>query len=62
MKVSEDGSALVVRLAERGGAAATARLEVPGAASMELAFRGYEMKTLRVERGGSLQKCDLLER
>jgi len=51
-----------VRLAERGGAAATARLEVPGAASMELAFRGYEMKTLRVERGGSLQECDLLER
>ena len=62
MKVSEDGAGLVVRLAERAGASATARLEVPGAASMELAFRGYEMKTLRVERGGSLRECELLER
>ncbi len=68
MKVSEDGSALVVRLAERAGAEAGVTLAVDGVEPAALAFRPYEMKTLRCDKEGggaamrSWVECDLLER
>jgi alpha-mannosidase len=68
MKVSEDGRALVVRLAERAGAAASARIRVDGIEPADLSFRPYEMKTLRCEKDADATaerrwvECDLLER
>lgn len=68
LKVSEDGRALVARLAERTGAGARVTMTVAGADPAALAFRGYEMKTLRRDRDAAEAgprrwvECDLLER
>lgn len=61
MKQSEDGRALIVRLAERGGAPAKATLHLQHAKSAHLQFTPYEMKTLRFERGAEAVECNLLE-
>jgi alpha-mannosidase len=68
MKASEDGTALVVRLAERAGSPAVVRVEAAGVEPLSLAFRPFEMKTLRcdldvrTESKRSWAECDLLER
>lgn len=68
MKVSEDGVALVVRLAERTGARTCVRIDGHGVAPLELEFRAYEMKTIRCEKTSDQTavprwiECDLLER
>ena len=65
IKRSEDGEALVVRLAERGGTEATATLSLLDCAPLTTTFKPYQMKTLRFQREGSealVRECDLLER
>ncbi len=68
LKVSEDGEALVLRLAERSGDEARVRITAPGIEPLECGFGLYEMKTFRAEkpRGRSSisvwRECDLIER
>lgn len=66
MKVSEDGDALIVRLVERSGAPAGIRLAMQDITTAELAFRPFEIKTLRCKKDPMSEQCwvecDLLER
>ncbi|MBN2451437.1 MAG: hypothetical protein JXR77_13680 [Lentisphaeria bacterium] len=65
IKRSEDGRALVVRLAERGGRPAAVTLRLHGAPPLAVTFGPYQMQTFRFERGAAgvlAAACDLLER
>lgn len=68
MKVSEDQTAMVVRLVERAGASASIELRANGALPATVSFGAYEMKSLRCQKavaGGrpsAWVECDLLER
>ena len=65
IKQSEDGRALIVRLAERGGNKADATLVLRNANPVPLQFSPFEMITLRFERdanGIRARRCNLLER
>jgi len=65
IKRSEDGTALIARLVERGGEAASASLTLLGGGTASASFRPYEMKTFRFRRDGgevTATECDLLER
>ena len=65
VKRSEDGEALVVRLAERGGEEATATLSLLDTAPVTATFGRYQTKTLRFRREAGevvARECDLLER
>jgi len=60
-KRSEDGDALVLRLREGAGLKIRARLEIAGVRGPKsLSFRPYEIKTLRLERNGSLLSVDMI--
>ncbi len=61
LKQSEDGKALIVRLAERGGKPAKATLHVQGAKPLKTKFTPYQMKTFRFTKGGEAVECNLLE-
>jgi alpha-mannosidase len=67
LKVSEDGTALIMRMAERKGYRTVVRVEAHGISPVQLEFRPYEMKTMRAEKDAPGQKiptwieCDLLE-
>ena len=66
LKASADKAGLVIRLAERAGAATRVRLELADVESADLDFRPYEMKTLRCEKNADGRQgwteVDLLER
>ncbi len=60
-KRSEDGKALILRLQEGAGISAEARLTIAGSRSPKrLSFRPSEIKTLRLERDGSLRSALLI--
>ncbi len=61
-KRSWEGEALIVRLHETSGTAAEARLHLGAPALVvDLAFRPFEIKTLRIERSGQWREASLVE-
>ena len=64
-KRSEDGKALILRLQEKAGIQTRARLDFSGLGGRRparLMFRPFEIKTLRLERDGSIRSVDLIAR
>ena len=59
--MSEDGEALVIRIAERGGSSVSALVEAQDLEALTCEFRAYEMKTFRSDKVKWIE-CDLLER
>jgi alpha-mannosidase len=60
-KRSWDGTALIARLQEMGGQATPATLELAGMnAPLELAFKPYEIKTVRLEKDGAAREVDMI--
>ena len=62
-KRSEDGKALVLRLQEKAGIRTRARLDLSGLGRRRparLMFRPFEIKTLRLERDGSINSVQLI--
>ncbi len=60
-KRSWDGEALIVRLQEIAGGPARARFECEGLAGPRvLSLRAYEIKTLRIERNGTVREVSLI--
>jgi alpha-mannosidase len=60
-KRSEDGKALILRFREAAGLKTRARLDIAGVRDPKsLLFRPYEIKTLRLERNGSIRPIDLI--
>jgi alpha-mannosidase len=58
---SADGTALVVRVQEMAGQSTSASLQAAGmAAPLQLAFKPYEVKTVRVARNGAAAEADLI--
>jgi alpha-mannosidase len=61
-KRSWDGEALVVRLHETAGCEAKAGVHVVSpAVAMDLTFRPFEIKTLRIERSGGWREVSLID-
>ena len=60
-KQSSDGKAVIVRLQEMGGQPTPANLQFAGmSAPATLAFKPYELKTLRLERDGTCHEVNLV--
>jgi len=60
-KQSLDGKAVIVRLQEMGGQPALANLQFAGMnAPAALAFKPYELKTLRLERDGTCHEVNVV--
>jgi alpha-mannosidase len=61
-KRSWDGESLVLRLHETAGVAAKTQLHVAmPALSLDIEFRPFEIKTLRIERSGQWQEVSLID-
>jgi hypothetical protein len=61
MKRSDDGGGLVVRIQESSGRSAEARVRVGASGPSGIfALRPLEVKTLRLDQGGSWREVDLV--
>jgi len=61
LKRSDYGRALIVRLHEGAGLATLGTLRVASVRAITLKFRPYEIKTIRIERGGAWREVALFE-
>lgn len=61
LKKAEREEALIVRLQETSGRATRAQINLEDAPLLEARFKPYEIKTFKIERGGSWQAVNLLE-
>jgi alpha-mannosidase len=60
-KQSEDGKALIIRLQETVGCASKAKLWLrPMKANVSLAFKPFEIKTIRLEKSGACREVGLI--